>query len=294
MPVLRARRVCRSRLNEGSMAQQRSLRVGFSLHASVLLGAFALLIGLPADAYARPHHRMHSMHIAPANNSSPASNQNSFKGAQKSEEHVAPNPGTPPEGANDNKQPGRYSVGKGQGGNEGTGVSATTSTGEKEVKSPGMKDLGPVDTSITTVRPLLHGAKAETTRVGASKINSKTGKHFRAQRTFVQHKNRPIVRNTIGVPIVPQYIPPGPHVTPASLPKGVKAGAGEGVVKSGPGAGLAGVFHPNASVGLNGSSGNRGAISGTGFSRRGFIPAALGGQAKMTGSLSGSMIRPKY
>jgi hypothetical protein len=58
--------------------------------------------------------------------------------------------------------------------------------------------------------------------------------------------------------------------------------------------GSAGVFHPNAGAGLSEAAGNRGAISGTGFPRRGFVPAALGGQAKMTGALSGSMIHPKY
>jgi hypothetical protein len=294
MPVLRARRVCRSRLNEGSMAQQRSFQIGFSLYASALLGAFTLLIGLPAETHARPHHRVHAMHLAPANNSSPASNQNVLKGAQKSGEHVAPNPGIPPEGASDSKQPGRHSVGNRQGGNEGIGASAVANPGEKEIKSPGMKDLGPVDTSITTVRPLLHAAKAETTRVGASRINSKIGKHFRTQRTFVQHRNRPVVRNTIGVPIATHDLTPGQHAAPASVPTGVKAGAVGVIVKSGPGVGPAGVFHPNAGLGLSEAPGNRGAISGSGFTRRGFVPAALGGQMKTTGGLSGSMIRPKY
>jgi len=270
------------------------MRIGFCLLAGALFGAPTLLVGFSAAADARHHHRVHSIHVAPANNSTPASNQNALKGGQKPDEQVVLNPGTPPEGANDSKQSGGHSVGNGQSGREGTEVGATTRPGEKEIKSPGMKDLGPVDTSITTVRPLFHGGKAETTSVGSSKINSKTVKHFHAQRIFVQRKTRPIVRNTIGVPIVPRELTTGQRVGPAGMPKDVKAGAGDGVVKPGPAAGPAGVFHPNAGAGLSGSPSNRGAISGTGFSRRGFVPAALGGQTKVTGALSGSMVRPKY
>jgi hypothetical protein len=272
------------------------MRISFCLFAGVVFGVPTLLLGFSAAADARHHHRVHSMHFAPANNSAPASNQNALKGGQKSDEHVAPNPGTPPEGANDSQQPGRRSVGSdGQGANEGAKFGTPTGVGEKEIKSPSMKDLGPVDSSITTVRPPFHGGKVETARVASGKINSKTVKHFRAQRIFVQRKTHPIVRNTIGVPIVPRDLTTGQRVGPAGVLKDVKAGGGDGVVKPGPAVvGPAGVFHPNAGAGLSGSASNRGAINGTGFPRRGFVPAALGGQTKMTGALSGSMVHPKY
>jgi hypothetical protein len=155
-----------------------------------------------------------------------------------------------------------------------------------------MKDLGPVDTSITTVRPYFNGAKAETRRMGASKINSKTGKHFHPQNAFIRHKNGPVVRNAIGVPIVPRDLTAGQHIVPTSAPTGVKAG--DGLVKAGRGVSTVGVFRANARAGRTASPGNGGAISGTGFPHRGFVPAALGGQAKMTGSLGGSLVRPKY
>jgi hypothetical protein len=273
------------------MTNGRRIRISFCLLAGALFGAPTLLLGFSAAANARHYHRVHSMHFAPANNSTPASNQNALNGGQKSDEHVAPNPATPPEGANDDKQLHGRSVGNGQGGNESIPGGKNTNAGEKNNTSPDMKDLGPVDASNTIVRPRFQGTKAAT-RVGASKISSKTGKLFHPRHAFVQHKNRPVVRNTIGVPIAPHDLTAGQRVGPAGVPKDVKAGAGDGVVKPSPAVGSAGVFHPNAGTGLPPS--NRGVINGTGFSRRGFVPAALGGQTKMTGALNGSMIRPKY
>ena len=253
---------------------QRSLRFGLALLASVPVAAPVLLAGFAAKA--RVHHppRVHSVHLLPENTSTRASNQNPLKGVQKSEGHDA-------------RPPGRQSVGAGHGGTEGTAGSTNNGTGATEFKPPGMKDLGPVDTSNAFVRPHVHGAKGATTRVGASKINSKAGKYFHARHAFIQPKSRPFVRNTIGV-LVP------PHVVRQPASTGMKAGASGGAVKPGAGVGTAGVFHPIAGAGLSGLPGHGGAVSGTGFPHRGFAPATLGGQTKMTGGLSGSMIRPKY
>ena len=169
-----------------------------------------------------------------------------------------------------------------------------TGTRTKETNLPDMKDRGSVDTSITIVRPRLHGAKAEMTRQGASKINSKTGKYFHARHAFIRHKNNSVVRNTIGVPMTSHGVTTGQHGVPAGTAADDRSGAQKGVVSASPGVGPAGVFHPNAVTGRSGPFANHGAISGTGLPRRGFVPAGLGGQTKMTGVLSGSMIRPKY
>jgi hypothetical protein len=275
------------------MTKERSMRIGFYLLVGALFGVPALLIGFAADAHARHHHSVHSTHSVPADLSTPASNHSVLSSALKSEGHTAPT-GTPPDPTKDDKQAGRHSVGAEQRGGEGTTVTLPASTGTKEANSPDMKNLGPVDAQITIVRPYLHGPKAETTRVGTSKIKSKFGKYPRAQHVFVQRKNSPVVRNTIGVPITPRGVTAGQRGAPAGVPAGLKTGAGDRIVNTDPGAGPAGVFHPNAGMVPGGPLGGRGAISGTSFPHRGFVPATLGGQTKMTGALSGSMIRPKY
>ena len=274
------------------------MRIGPYLLAGALFGVPALLLGFAAEAHARHHHGVHSTHSAPANVSIPVANHNVLSGTQRTGGRTAP-AGTPPEPIKDDKQTGRHSVGPGPGGSEGTASTAGTvpaSTGIKETNSPDMKNLGPVDTHITIVRPYLHAPKAETTRVGVGKINPKSAKYSRARHAFDQRKNSPVVRNTIGVPITPRGITAGQHGVPTGLPAGLslKPGGGDRIAKTDPGAGPAGVFHPTAGVGPGGSLGGRGVISGTSFPHRGFVPATLGGQTKTTGALNGSMIRPKY
>ena len=274
------------------MAHGSAFRIGFSLLAGVMIGMPGVLASFSADAHARHHHRMHSSHFAPANTSAPASSQNAMHGVQKSEEHNAPNPETALDKTNDDKRPGRYSVGAGQGGNEGAAGSATTNSGTKGTNLPDMKDLGPVDSSNTIVRPRLQGAKAEVTRQGPSKINSKTGKYFHARHAFVRHNSSPVVRNTVGVSITPRVVTAGQHGVRSGAPVSDKPGAEKGVVSGSPGP--AGAFHPSAGSGSGVTFTNHGALSGSSFPHRGFNPTALGGQTKMTGTLSGSMIRPKY
>jgi hypothetical protein len=269
------------------------MRIGFYPIAGALCAALTLLVSLTPDAYARPHHRVHSTHFAPAKISSPTLNQNTPSGVQTSGEHTAPNAGITPDRPND-QQAGRNSVGVGQGGNEGAASSVSTGAGTKETNLPNMKDLGPVDTSITIVRPRLQGAKAEVTRQGASKITSKTGKYSHGRRTFARHKSSPVVRNTIGVPIVPRDVATRQYGVPGGTPAGNKPGAEKVVVRAGPVPGPAGLFHPNAGVGRGEGFASHGAISGSTVPHRGFVPATLGGRTKMTGALSGSMIRPKY
>jgi hypothetical protein len=272
------------------MTKGRRMRIGLCLLAGALFGAPTILVGSSTDAHARHLHRMHSTHFAPA--LTPSSNKNAVNGAQKLQEHNAPVPENTAEKPNDDKQFGRNSVGNEQGDHDGAARNANTSAGTNETKLPNMKDLGPVDTHITIVRPYLRGPKAETTRTGSSKINSKAGKYWRAGRTLVQHKNRPVVRNTIGVPIAPRDVMTGQRVAPAGMPTGVKGG--DGLAKAGPSVGPTGAFHPNAGTAPGVPLTGRGAISGTGFPRRGFVPAGLGGQTKMSGGLSGSTVRPKY
>jgi len=263
------------------MALQRSSRVGFLLVASALV----LLSNFAAHAHARHHHKVRATHFVPGN---------AVQGAQKFQQHDAPNPDAAPEKVNDGKQPGRNSVGGEQGGNGGPAGNANTSTETKEVKLPDMKDLGPVDTHITVVQPRFEAGKTELTRLGGSKIKSKSGKYFHVRPAFTRHKSNPVVRNTIGVPVAPQSITAGQHGVPAGAPAFAKAGADKGLGGAGPAVSPAGTFHPVAGVGGSGPFANHGAISGSGFPRRGFVPATLGGQTKMTGALSGSMIRPKY
>ena len=237
------------------MAQGRAFRIGFSLLASAMIGAAVALVSFSADAHARHLHRAHSMHFAPANVAAPVPSQNAVQGEQKSEEH-------------------------------------NNSAGTKETRLPNMKDLGPVDTSITIVKPRSQGAKAEITRQRASKFNAKTGKYFHTRQAFIRHTNKPVVRNTVGVSVGPHNVTAGQHGVFARVPAEDGRGAQSGV--AGPGAGPTGVFHPSVRTSQGGSLANHGALSGSSFPHRGFAPAALGGQTKMTGTLSGSMIRPKY
>jgi hypothetical protein len=274
------------------MTKERSMRIGFCLLAGVLFGMPILTVGFAAEARTHHHHAAHSAHSAPANVTPPLSNQNATQGIQKSEEHNAPNPRTAPDKANDDKQPGRHSPGVGQGGNEGVAGSANTGAGMKENNLPDVKALGPVDTSNTIVRPRLQGAKAEMTRRGASKTNPKGGKYFHTRQAFIRHKNNPVVRNTIGVSIVPRDAAAGQRRMPVGAPPDKRPDVQEGAVKVSPGAPPAGVFHPNRDTGQ--ALANRGGISGSSFPHHGFVPAALGGQTKMNGALNGSTVRPKY
>jgi hypothetical protein len=274
------------------MTKEPSMRIGFYLLACVLFGVPVLTVGFAAEARTHHHHAAHSVHSAPANVTPPLSNQNATQGIQKSEEHNAPNPRTAPDKANDDKQPGRHSPGVGQGGNEGVAGSANTGAGTKENNLPDVKALGPVDTSNTIVRPRLQGAKAEMTRRGASKTNPKGGKYFHTRQAFIRHKNNPVVRNTIGVSIVPRDAAAGQRRMPVGAPPDKRPDVQEGAVKVSPGAPPAGVFHPNRDTGQ--ALANRGGISGSSFPHHGFVPAALGGQAKMNGALNGSTVRPKY
>jgi hypothetical protein len=276
------------------MTKKRRMRIGFYLIEAALCAALTILMNITADARARHHHTAQSTHFAPAKTSTPGSNQNGLHGAQKLEEHNAPNPETAPEKAGDDKQPGRRSVGAEQGGNKGTAGNADAITGAKETKLPEMKDLGPVDTHITVVPPRLQGGKVEITRQGSSKIKSKSSKYFHARSAFVRHKNNSVVRNTIGVPVAPHSVTVGQHGVPAGAWTVDKAGTAMGVGRAGAGVGSAGTFHPIAGTGRSGPFANYGTIGGSSFPRRGYVPASLGGQTKMTGALSGSMVRPKY
>jgi len=249
------------------MAQGRAFRIGFSLLASAMIGAAVALVSFSADAHARHLHRAHSMHFAPAN-------------------VAAPEPAA--EKIKDGKKPGRAQQGR----DEGTSSGTDDSTGTKQTRLPNMKDLGPVDTSITIVRPPFQGAKADVTRQRTSKINPKTGKYFHTRQAFIRHTNKPVVRNTVGVSVGPHNVTAGQHGVFARVPAEDGRGAQSGV--AGPGAGPAGVFHPSVRTSQGGALANHGALSGSSFPRRGFAPAGLGGQTKMTGTLSGSMIRPKY
>jgi hypothetical protein len=268
------------------------MRIGFYLLAGVLFGLPILTLGFPAEARTHHHQRPHTTHSAPANVSTPPSNQNVTQGVQKTEGHNAPNPQTVPDKANDDKQPGRHSLGAGQGGNEGIAGSANTGIGTKETNLPDVKALGPVDASNTIVRPPLQGAKVEMTRRGAGKTNPKSGKYFHTRQAFIRHKNNSVVRNTIGVAIAPRDVATGQRRMPAAAPPDYRPDVQVGAVKVGPGAGPTGVFHPNRDTSQ--AFANRGGISGSGFPHHGFVPAALGGPTKMNGALNGTTVRPKY
>jgi len=260
------------------------MRIGFYLLAGALVGLPILTLGFGAEARVHHHQRPHSTHFAPANASSPEASQNAVHGPQKSEDA--------PDKTNGDKQPGRHSLGAGQGGNDGPASSANSGTGTKENNLPEMKDLGPVDTHITIVRPRLQGAKAAMMRRDGGKTNPKNGKNFHARNTFVRHKYNPVVRNTIGVSIAPRDVTAGQRGTPAGASTDDRPDVQKDVVKVGPGLGPAGGFHPNVNTGR--AFANRGTIGGSSFPHHGFVPSALGGQAKRTDGLSGSMVRPKY
>jgi hypothetical protein len=266
------------------------MRINFYLVAGMLFGLPVLMVCFAPEAHARHHHPAHSAHFAPANASTPASSQNAVHGTQKTEGHNGSE--AAPDKAHDEKQPGPHSLGVGQSGNGATPGNANSGTGTKETNLPDMKDLGPVDTRITIVRPRLQGAKAEMTRRDASKINPKSGKYFHARQAFIRHKNNSVVRNTVGVSIAPRDVTAAQRGMPAGAPADDRTEGQKGAVKVGPGVGPAGVFHPNRDTGP--AFANRSTISGSSFPHRGSVPAVLGGQTKTTGGLNGSTIRPKY
>src|SRR5579862_3210793 len=266
------------------------MRIGFYLVAGVLFGLPILTVGIAAESRAHHHHPAHSAHFAPANASKPGSNQNAVHGAQKNVEHNAPEATT--DKAYGDKKSSEHSVGAGPGGNDGTPGAANGGSETKGNNWPDMKALGPVDTRVTTVRPSLQGAKAGMMRPGVGKINAKNGKYFRTRQTFTRHNNNPVVRNTIGVSAAPREVSAGQRAMRADAPSDDRPNVREGAVKVVPGAGPSGVFHPNRDTGP--PFANRAAISGNSFPHRGFGPATLGGQIKMTGGLNGSMMRPEY
>jgi hypothetical protein len=181
-------------------------------------------------------------------------------------------------------------------------VETTNGSRGKGASSPDihMNDLGTVDTRIT-VQPSLHGAN----RPDAAEPKDKSKPHPPA---FLHPQPQPVhrnagetVHNAIGVSMPPPRNDPADAqgsdsrprtanlaVTPSSHEDGT--GTSNTVVSPGR---LPSV-RPNQQTVPHTPLTEPAAIDGSGFHRRGFAPAIVGGQTRTFAGISGSMFRPKH
>jgi hypothetical protein len=276
----------------------RPLRIGFYLLVGILVGAPALLASFAAKARSHHHHGGRLTHVHAPHVSVPVVKHDDLAGVRKGEDHrpskIEGSTEKAHGGATVSAPPGN----RGQGAKENVlgNDEAGTGGGPKNPNAPDirMKGLGPVDTQITT-EPPPQGTKPGLTRQVKSKIPPNALKHLRVRHVFVPRKNKPPIRNAIGIPIVP---PPtgtkGPDKGSAGLPGGINSGVTYAPVKPNPGSDRLDASRPNAAAVPSVPRSGVGTLNGSDFTHRGFVPATLGGQAKFVGGISGSMIRPKY
>jgi hypothetical protein len=261
--------------------------------AALLVGAPATLVSFAADAHARHHHGAHAVHFAPSNATAPVLNRDAANGTRQPQDRKA----VKADGVSPNTLTGAAAA---KGGKQPSGGSAETGTGApaKDANAPDFhtKDLGPVDTRIT-VQPRLHSAAPATTRQAKSKIGPIGSRYSHGRHAFTPAKAGRVTRNAIGLPITPRSIVPGSNATRVRLPTdaapGVAPNGSDGVVKPNPSPDHFAVSHPGPVA--TGTGAGRPAIDGSGFARRGFVPATLGGPTKnVVVGINGSTIRPKH
>jgi hypothetical protein len=275
------------------MTNKRILRRGLYLLAGVLAGAPAMVVSFAADAHARHHHWAHAVHFAPSNATVPVLNRDAANGARQPQDRKAvKTDGTPP-----NTLTGT-AVGKG--GKQPSGGSAETGTGApaKDASAPDFhtKDLGPIDTRIT-VQPRLHRPGPGTALQAKSRIGPVGSRYSHVKHVFTPGKAGHITRNAIGLPVTSRSTVLAPNTalvhSPTDAAPSVAPNGSDGAVKPNPGLDHFAVSHPGSVV--TGTGAGRPAIDGSGFARRGFVPATLGGPSKnVVVGINGSTIRPKH
>jgi hypothetical protein len=269
------------------------LRIGFYFLAALLFGATAILVTFAADAHVRHHHGARAVHFAPSNATVSVLNRDAASGARLPQDRKAvKTDGTPP-----NTLTGT-AVGKG--GKQPSGGSTETGTGApaKDANAPDFhtKDLGPIDTRIT-VQPRLHGPGPGTARQAKSKIGPVGSRYSHVRHVFAPGKAGHVTRNAIGLPVTPRSTVLAPNTalvhSPTDAAPSIAPNGSDGVVKPNPGLDHFAVSHPGSV--MTGTGAGRPAIDGSGFARRGFVPATLGGPTKnVVVGINGSTIRPKH
>jgi hypothetical protein len=182
-------------------------------------------------------------------------------------------------------------------------VETTNGSPGKGAKSPEihMNDLGTVDTRIT-VQPRLHGANHPDAGGPKDKAKPHTPAFLHTQPQPVHRNAGEAIHNAIGV-----SIPPPPHdaagsaqgsdsrahtASLAATPSSHEAGTGASNTVVSPG--RLTTVQPNQRAMAPNPLTAPDTINGSGFRRRGFAPAVVGGQIKTYAGISGSMIRPKH
>jgi len=283
------------------MTKELSMRIGLYLLAGVLFGTPTMLMNSAADAHPHHHHGLQAAHfvrpvvfVLPANHIAPV-------GTLKPEDHGAPE-------ANDALTKSSWNTGRpGQSGTTKTGSEgapggikdASTGTPAKDTTSPDVrvKDLGPVDTSIS-VEPRLHGVKPD--RIRSAKTKFKLVPRHGLQ---VHPRLAPptVVRNAIGVPLHSQGT--DNKGSQGKVPDQAGVG-GTPKLAAGNGGGVAGLgLRPQASnpVLANGlhspatTTMNQLSIGGNVMLRPTIAPSVIGGPAKnVVGALNGTTFRQRH
>lgn len=273
------------------MARKQISPGGFCLLAGVFAGASAMLVSFAADA--RPHHPhgAHASHVVPASTTALVLKRDAASGARRPQDRDAVK--------TDGFQPNAFiGAETGKGGKQPGGDSKETRPGvpAKEANAPDFhpQDLGPIDTRIT-VQPRLHGAGSVTVRQTKSKIGPIGSRYSPVWHAFTPGKSGYITRNAIGLPVAPRSVVPA---NSAALVRSKDAApnsptASNDATKLNPGPDHLAVSHPGFQV--IGLGAGRPALNGSGFVRRGFVAATLGGPAKNVAvGINGATIRPKH
>lgn len=284
------------------------------LLVAATIGAAAAKPAHHGHAHRHGHNGLQSQQAAPPSVANSAVNHGSGNGAVKPENQA---PGAPPANDHDtgtasrNTGPDQNSAGpEGKQNTQNTkGEGPSASTVETAVGSPGkaanspdihMNDLGAVDTHIT-VQPRLHAANRHDTgeRKGKTKPHALTFLHPQPQ--FVHRHADEAIHNAIGVSIPPPHDAPRagqatdarPHAASlTTVPSSHEGGADTSKTVVNPARSAS--VQPNQGAATPAPLTAPGTINGSGFRRRGFVPATLGGQIKTVAGLSGSMIHPKH